>query len=302
MPHTLFTQQPYINTPQQIVTQKKTKKTMQVIVTCPDWGLPAVAVTAGADSVVSDVLTAAAGEWDVDPEEVELSFAGDTLCETERLADHGVVVNSELVMARKQFRIFDKDWFDDEVKQEKLLHWIKDHITENLCLDTPTFTEDGCLTVDGILAFEGGYIPIVVKRISFRNSNSEVRTIGDSFLARYSSLTTLDLAGLNNVTKIGCSFLQGCFALTSLDVSGLNSVTKIGHRFLGGCLAIASLDLTVFNSVIAIGENFLTGCEGLQSVQVPENNSSLFMERSKVLEQLLPNLNPTKECNKRSKG
>ena len=49
--------------------------------TCSDLGFAAVSVTAGADSLVSDVLTAAAGEWDIDPEEVELSFAGDTLCE-----------------------------------------------------------------------------------------------------------------------------------------------------------------------------------------------------------------------------
>ena len=110
---------------------------MQIFVTCPDWGLPAVTVTTGADSVVSDVLTAAAGEWDVDPEEVELSFAGDALRETDRLADHGVVANSELEMAKKQFRIFSKCWFVDVRKREKLLLWIRDHITENLCLDTP---------------------------------------------------------------------------------------------------------------------------------------------------------------------
>ena len=41
---------------------------MQVSVTCPDWGLPAVTVTAGADSVVSDVLTAAAEESENAPE------------------------------------------------------------------------------------------------------------------------------------------------------------------------------------------------------------------------------------------
>ena len=74
---------------------------MQVFVTCPDWGLPAVTVTAGTDSVVIDVLTVAAEEWDVDPDEVELSFAGDTLCETDRLADHGVVANSEFEMWKK---------------------------------------------------------------------------------------------------------------------------------------------------------------------------------------------------------
>ena len=112
------------------------------------------------------MLTAAAGEWDVDPDEVELSFAGDTLCETDRLADHGVVANSELEMWKKQFRIFSKSWFVDDAKREKLLLWMRDHITEYLYLDTPTFTEDGCLTVDGEL------LPSDAKLIAFRNSNS----------------------------------------------------------------------------------------------------------------------------------
>ena len=168
---------------------------MQVFVTCPDWGLPAVTVTAGADSVVNDVLTEAAEEWDVDPEEVELSFAGDTLCETDRLADHGVVADSEFEMWTKQFRIFGKCWFVDDAKREKLLLWMRDHITEYLCLDTATFTEDGCLTVDGNL------LPSDAEQIAFRNSNSNstamssVTTIGDEFLSSCSQITW--------VTKLG---------------------------------------------------------------------------------------------------
>ena len=168
---------------------------MQVSVTCPDWGLPAVTVTAGADSVVNDVLTAAAGEWDVDPDEVELSFAGCTLCETDRLADHGVVADSELEMWTKQFRIFGKSWFVDDAKREKLLLWMRDHITEYLCLDTLTFTEDGCLTVERKL------LPSDAKQVAFRNSNSNntamssVTTIGDEFLSSCYHIT--------GVTKLG---------------------------------------------------------------------------------------------------
>ena len=175
---------------------------MQIFVTCPDWGLPAVTVTAGADSVVSDVLTAAAGEWDVDPEEVELSFAGDTLCETDRLADHGVVANSEFEMWKKQFRIFGKCWFVDDAKREKLLLWMRDHITEYLCLDTPTFTEDGCLTVDRDL------LPSDAKQVAFRNSNS-------------------NSTAMSSVTTIGDKFLYGCSQITW--------VTKLGQRASSWC-------------------------------------------------------------------
>ena len=273
---------------------------MQVFVTCPDWGLSAVTVTAGVDSVVSDVLTAAAGEWDVDPEEVELSFAGDTLCETDRLADHGVVANSELEMWKKQFRIFGKCWFVDDTKREKLLLWIRDHITENLYLDTPTFAKDGCLTVDGDL------LPLDAEQVAFRNSNSNstamssvtrvanyflnsysnitaldlsglssVTTIGNYFLS-FCSLTALDLSGLSSVTIIGHNFLAHCFQITSLDLSGFSSVAFINHSFLFYCSEITSLDLSSLSSVTRIGMNFLSECKALESVQLPESNSALF--------------------------
>ena len=278
---------------------------MQVFVTCPDWGLPAVTVTAGADSVVSDVLTAAAGEWDVDPEEVELSLAGDTLCETDRLADHGVVANSEFEMWTKQFRIFGKSWFVDDAKREKLLLWMRDHITEYLCLDTPTFTEDGCLTVERKL------LPSDAKQVAFRNSNSNstamssVTTIGDKFLfcsqitsvdlSGFSSvtvvgdtflfcsgITSLDLSGLSSVTTIGYNFMFSCSLLTSLDVSGLGRVATIGNNFLSCCSKITSLDLSSLSSVTRIGLNFLSECKALESVQLPESNSALFEKSVKA--------------------
>ena len=193
---------------------------MQVFVTCPDLGFPAVSVTVGADSVVSDVLTAAVGEWDVDLEEVELSFAGDALCDSDRLADHGVGANSELEIWEKLVRIFGKCWFVDDRKREKLLLWIRDHVTEDLCLDTPTFSVDGCLTIDK------GLLPSDAKRISFCHSNcnstviSQVTAIGDNFLRNCSEITSLDLSGLSSVTSIGYSFLFYCSEITW--------VTKLG--------------------------------------------------------------------------
>ena len=241
---------------------------MQVFVTCPDWGLPAVTVTAGADSVVNDVLTAAAGEWDVDPDEVELSFAGDTLCETDRLADHGVVANSEFEMWKKQFRVFGKNWFVDDAKREKLLLWMRDHITEYLRLDTPTFTADGCLTVDGDL------LPSDAKQVAFRNSDSNsidisrVTTIADKFLFRCSRITSLDLSGLSSVTTIGNYFLSHCLRITSLNLSGLCSATTIGDSFLFRCSQVTSLDLSGLSSVTTIGDYFLSFCSQITSLDL----------------------------------
>ena len=240
---------------------------MQIFVTCPDLGFPAVSVTVGADSVVSDVLTAAAGEWDVDPDEVELSFAGDALCDSDRLADRGVGVDSELEMWNKLVRIFGKCWFVDDRKREKLLLWMRDRITEDLCLDTPTFSVDGCLTIDE------GLLPSDAKQISFRHSNcnntviSQVTSIGDDFLSWCSKITSVDLSGLSSVTSIGDDFLC-CSEITSVDLSGLSSVTSIGNNFLSSCSQVTSLDLSGLSSVTSIGDDFLSKCSQITSVDL----------------------------------
>ena len=234
---------------------------MQVFVTCPDLGFPAVSVTTGTDSVVGDVLTAAAGEWDIDPEEVELSFTGDTLSETKRLADHGVGANSELEMQKKRFRTFGKCWFVDDKKREKLLLWIRDHVTENLYLDTPTFSEDGCLTVDSEL------LPSGAKRISFRNSNFNNAVISQNFLHQ-SLITHVDLSDLCGITTIRSNFLSSCSQITAVNLLGLCSVTVIGNNFLGDCSQITAVDLSGLSSVTTIGNDFLSYCSQVTAVDL----------------------------------
>ena len=223
---------------------------MLVFVTYPNLELPAVSFTAGGESLVCEVLRAAAEEWDIDAEEVELTFAGDVLCETERLADHGVIADSEMEMWEKQFRVFGKSWFVDDSKREKLLRWLGIHNEEYLYLDTPTFSEDGCLTVKSDL------LPSEAERISFRNSNSDITVISQGFLS-CSSITALDLSGLSSVTTIGHNFLHYCSGITSLDLSGFSSVTTIADDFLYYCPRITYIDFSCLSSVITIGNNFL---------------------------------------------
>ena len=229
---------------------------MQVFVTFPELELAAVSVTVGVDSLVSDVLKGAAFEWDVDPEEVELSFAGDTLDETERLADYGLSADSEMEMRKKLFQLFGKCWFVDESKREKLLQWLGNHNEEYLNLDTPTFSEDGCLSVSNDM------LPSVAERISFRNSNSDITIISEDFM-QDSSITSLDLSGLSSLTIVGNYFLYFCSQLTAVDLSGLNSVTTIGDYFLFGCEQLTSVDLSGFSSLTTIGHFFLYFCSQL---------------------------------------
>ena len=269
--------------------------TMLVFVTYPNLELPAVSFTAGAESLVCEVLRAAAGEWDIDVEEVELTFGGDVLCETKRLADYGVIAESEVEMWEKQFRVFGKCWFVDP-KRDKLLHWLGNHKEEYLYLDGPTFSENGCLTVGGHQQMPKGF-PSEAKRISFCNSNSDITVIPDGFfygspitaldLSCLSSVTTiakdflcystqvtfLDLSGLSSVTTIGNSFLYHCMQITALDLSCLSSVTTIGNAFLSGCSQITSLDLSGLSSVTTIGNSFSSHCSQITSLDLSSLSS-----------------------------
>ena len=251
--------------PSPFLSFSKLLKTMQVFVMYPDLGYAAVSVTVGVDSKVSDVLAAAAGEWDIDLEEVELSFSGDTLCESERLADHGLHAGSELEMWRKRFRLFGKCWFVNDSKREKLLHWLKNHKKESLYLDTSTFSEDGCLSVESDL------LPSEAKQISFCNSNSDisqVTAVGNEFLYSCSQISALDLSGLSSVTTIGNHFLSRCAEITVLDLSGLSSVTTIGNHFLSRCAEITVLDLSGLSSVTTIGNDFMYSCSQITSLDL----------------------------------
>jgi surface protein len=93
------------------------------------------------------------------------------------------------------------------------------------------------------------------------------------FLYECSSLTSLDLRGLNNVTGIAYGFLYNCKSLTSLDLSGLNNVTTIGGGFLYNCSSLTSLDLNGLNNVTIIGEGFLYACSSLSSLDLSALNN-----------------------------
>ena len=234
---------------------------MQVFVTFPDLGLPAVSFTAGADSFVGDVLAAAAEEWDVDPGEVEVSLAGELLCETGRLTQHGIGANTELEMRKKQFRLFGKSWFVDEEKTEKMLARLEGN-EEYLFLDTPTFSDNG------ILNLRSSLVPQAVKGIWFRNSNSGVTSIANTFLSECDSVTAANFSDLTTVTAVGNSFLAGSNSITSLDLSGFSSVTTIGFGFLANCTSITTLDLSGLTSITAIGNYFMLECSLLTTLDL----------------------------------
>eukprot|EP01060_Flectonema_neradi_P034727 TRINITY_DN6199_c0_g1_i1.p1 TRINITY_DN6199_c0_g1~~TRINITY_DN6199_c0_g1_i1.p1 ORF type:complete len:354 (+),score=75.28 TRINITY_DN6199_c0_g1_i1:56-1117(+) len=76
------------------------KQTMQITVSFPDAGFPDFSFPATVNSVVEEVIEAAAKEWDVEPTSFELSFAGEVLSPTSTLASHGLEAGSQLTASK----------------------------------------------------------------------------------------------------------------------------------------------------------------------------------------------------------
>eukprot|EP01060_Flectonema_neradi_P034728 TRINITY_DN6199_c0_g1_i3.p1 TRINITY_DN6199_c0_g1~~TRINITY_DN6199_c0_g1_i3.p1 ORF type:complete len:357 (+),score=87.13 TRINITY_DN6199_c0_g1_i3:511-1581(+) len=73
---------------------------MQITVSFPDAGFPDFSFPATVNSVVEEVIEAAAKEWDVEPTSFELSFAGEVLSPTSTLASHGLEAGSQLTASK----------------------------------------------------------------------------------------------------------------------------------------------------------------------------------------------------------
>ena len=99
-------------------------------------------------------------------------------------------------------------------------------------------------------------------------SYAPVAVIGNEFLEGCTSLSTLDLSGLQGVTSIGSWFLRGCTSLSTVDLSGLQGVTSIRHGFLSGCTSLSTLDLSALQGVTWIGNGFLRECTSLSTVNL----------------------------------
>ena len=72
---------------------------------------------------------------------------------------------------------------------------------------------------------------ICVKNIIlFRTKTTSIKS-GNKFLQNCTSLTTIDLSSLQNVTSIGGYFLKNCTSLVIIDLSSFQNVTSIFRFF-----------------------------------------------------------------------
>ena len=85
---------------------------------------------------------------------------------------------------------------------------------------------------------------ICVKKIILSRTETTPINIGNYFLRDCTSLTTIDLSSLQNVTSVGDNFLYNCRSLTTINLSPLQNVTSIGNYFLGNRTSLTTIDLS----------------------------------------------------------
>eukprot|EP01060_Flectonema_neradi_P033885 TRINITY_DN579_c0_g1_i26.p1 TRINITY_DN579_c0_g1~~TRINITY_DN579_c0_g1_i26.p1 ORF type:complete len:259 (+),score=39.02 TRINITY_DN579_c0_g1_i26:641-1417(+) len=228
--------------------------TMQLTMTFPDSGFPAFTFNATENSLVKDAAEAAAEEWGTDAGFLELSFAGEVLLSKNRLVGQcGVVPDSTLEVTLVRC-IGRKLLMHALEKGRKTLLWLIQRTgDQTLRLDTPTFVDE-----NGLLSFDAKWIPSEEEggsSICFAEPVPSVTAVAPNFLRNSKILASVDLMGLQHVTRLGDSFLTGCDSLTAIDFSTLRSIRNIGHRFLRGCSSLKTISgMSSLSNVTSIGE------------------------------------------------
>ena len=97
--------------------------------------------------------------------------------------------------------------------------------------------------------------------------SDKINKVGDSFFARYFSLTTVDLP---NATTIGGNAFQNCTNLTTVD---LPSVESIGASTFYDCTNLTTVNLP---SAESISGSTFHNCTNLTSIDLPNATSIAY--------------------------
>eukprot|EP01060_Flectonema_neradi_P039742 TRINITY_DN8870_c0_g1_i1.p1 TRINITY_DN8870_c0_g1~~TRINITY_DN8870_c0_g1_i1.p1 ORF type:complete len:421 (+),score=39.30 TRINITY_DN8870_c0_g1_i1:26-1264(+) len=220
---------------------------MQLSVSFPDSGYPDVLFVATTDSVVKDAAEAAAEEWDINSEFLDISFCGEVVKRRTKLLSLGVEMDSQLTASLLPWTT--KSLLTEEATRECVILLSKN---QTLHLDTPTFAD-----ASGQVQFTSSWVN-GFSIIEFANPASTVMSIGNEFL-KATGVVNIDLSGFQYVEHIGHHFLAKCSSLTSVNLSALCNVTEIGDYFLCWHQQLTSVDLSGLRKVVSVGSYFLQG-------------------------------------------
>ena len=257
------------------------KQKMQTTISFPDAGLPDVTISIVSTSLVIDAIEAAADEWQLDSDYIDIYYEGEVLTRNTTLVSVGLDANSQLIASLVE--VFSKSWLTS--KREKLLHLYNKRGDNSISLDALSLSEGGKL-----LMSEDLWLPPNIACLTLRNFSPVIKSIVclinepfltsldlsdlcsvtfiDDLFCNCLSLTSLNLNGLRNVTTIGCYFLFGCEQLIELDLSAFRGLEAIGQAFLLGCDSLTVCDLSPLSNVTSIGNDFLYGCRSIENINL----------------------------------
>eukprot|EP01060_Flectonema_neradi_P007259 TRINITY_DN15036_c0_g1_i1.p1 TRINITY_DN15036_c0_g1~~TRINITY_DN15036_c0_g1_i1.p1 ORF type:complete len:381 (+),score=41.92 TRINITY_DN15036_c0_g1_i1:43-1185(+) len=232
---------------------------IEVVVTYPDTFKPVVAEV-DTTTTASDLIIAAAAEWEVDDQLLDLQLESESLVRSSRVLLYGIAAGAEFtVVERSIFSVADLRSAALTNKVDVTLSKLFQNCPNRL-LKIDAALSDDVLNLNGI--------PEDIKNISFINA-SHITSIGEKFLTsvfgRHSQVTAVDLSALSNITEIGMYFFSQS-QVASIDLSQFTKVTDIGDGFLYSCCNLDSLDLSSLGNVTTVDKYFLSKCDGLETV------------------------------------
>jgi len=92
--------------------------------------------------------------------------------------------------------------------------------------------------------------------------------IHGSFLSQADALVSIDLSGLQNLSRIGALCFHRCTGLRSVRAAGLHELLRIDENFCSGCTSLTTADLSDLPQLRSITPNFFAGCAVLTSLDL----------------------------------
>ena len=256
---------------------------MNLFMTCSEFGFSDILFIMTTTSTVKDAAQAAADEWNIDVDFIEISFAGEVLSSSATLLSLGVESESQVVVS--MMKLFDREWFTDVNKRLKVLNLFHTNPERVFRFDTPSFAVEGCVVISdwqtlhkiefcnpstSITSVSDAFLSLSIASELDLTGLKFITEIGNSFLYKQKSLISLNLSVFSSVTVVGDSFVENCYSLSTLNLSGLRNVTSIGNYFLCNCVSIVELDLSPLEKISSIGSYFISGCGSVENLILPD--------------------------------
>ena len=233
---------------------------MDLKIVFPDTDFGSFIFRAHPNTLVDDAINSLVDEWLIEPEKVDIAFAGKVLQRGTKISSHSLAEGAEIEVIAKRNVYTKIDLLNSRTRKE--IEILFGHNSRLIC-----YVDASSMITAGRLETGINLLPKTVKRVVFVNC-SNATSIDDDFLSASSGLTHIDLSGFTNIESIGSCFLSYCASLSSIDLSAFTQVTTIGESFLFSCSSLRNVDLTPLGGLSSIKASFMTRCSGIKQINL----------------------------------